>query len=58
MQNFLLAQAVVEHSILGAITSGISDGTYQLRAFIAEMTVTQMVVGLAVVVLLMFWWRR
>ncbi len=58
MQNFLLAQAVVEHSILSSITSGINSGTYRLQMFISEMTVTQMVVGLGVVVLLLLLWRR
>ncbi len=58
MQNFLLAQAVVEHSILSSITSGISDSTYRLQVFVSEMSVAQIAIGLGVVVLLMFWWRR
>ncbi len=58
MQNFLLAQAVVEHSVLSSIASGISEGTYQVQAFVADMNVTQIAISLAIVVFLMFWWKR
>ncbi len=58
MQTFLLAQALVEHSILSSVGSGISDATYEVQLFISEMTVTHVVIGLGVVVLLLFWWRR
>lgn len=58
MQTFFLAQAVVEHSLLSSMTALIGDATYQLQAFIAEMNTTHIVIGLAIVGALMFFWRR
>ncbi len=62
MQTFLLGQAVIEHSALSSISSGISggigDARYQLGVFIENMDATRVFIGLAIVVLLMLRWRK
>ncbi len=59
MQTFVLAQALVEHSALSSMTTGIGNAFYELSVFFDGLSTTQIVVvGIAVVAVLVFWLRR
>ncbi len=58
MQTFVLAQALVEHSALSSMTTGIGNAFYEMRVFVEGVNTTQLVIGVAIVLALAFWWRR
>jgi hypothetical protein len=58
MQTFLLAQAVLEHAALSAISTVVSDARYELSVFADSVDATKIVIGLGLVVLIGFLWRR
>ncbi len=58
MQNFVFAQAVLEHAALSSISTSFADARFHVDAFVDSLTLPEVLVGLGVVLLILIAWRR